>query len=63
MLPMFIGNFIEFTVAMRRIQKFLCCPEINSSIISKESKTITGDALKIQGNVNFHWGVNMEAKE
>jgi ABC-type multidrug transport system fused ATPase/permease subunit len=32
-LPMFIGQFIEFTVAMERIQNFLRCAEINETIV------------------------------
>lgn len=36
MLPFFIGQFIEFSVAMRRIQKFLVCEEIQQGLISNE---------------------------
>lgn len=34
MLPMFIGQFIEFMVAMRRIQAFLTCDEIDPRLIN-----------------------------
>ena len=62
---MFIGQFIEFTVSMRRIQKFLECQEVNPTIITTDQSNVVSDnwnqetALEINGNANFHWGVNM----
>ena len=41
MLPMFIGQFIEFMVAMRRIQAFLICDEINDTLV--DSKEVDRD--------------------
>ena len=38
MLPMFLGQLIEFTVAMKRIQQFLLCQEINQSLIYHDDK-------------------------
>ena len=40
-LPLFLGQVIEFTVAMRRIQTFLACEEINTTILKKESQSAT----------------------
>lgn len=34
-LPWFFGQFIEFVIAMKRIQKFLVCQEINESVVKK----------------------------
>lgn len=36
-LPLFLGQVIEFSVAMRRIQTFLACEEINSTLINKQT--------------------------
>ena len=35
-MPMFVGQLIEFSVSMQRIQKFLECDEIVPSIVNKE---------------------------
>jgi len=32
-IPQFIGIFLQFTVSMRRIQKFLICDETNPNIV------------------------------
>jgi len=32
-LPSFVGQLIEFLISMKRIQIFLCCQEINASIV------------------------------
>jgi ATP-binding cassette subfamily C (CFTR/MRP) protein 1 len=55
-LPMFIGQLIEFTVAMGRIQNFLGCDEINETIVHKDPNRI--EAVSIQGN--YHWGLEVE---
>lgn len=34
-LPLFMGQMIEFMIAMRRIQDFIGVDEINSSIIDR----------------------------
>jgi len=55
-LPMFIGQFIEFTVAMERIQNFLRCAEINETMVHIDPNRI--EAVSIQGN--YHWGLEVE---
>jgi len=62
MLPMFIGSFIEFTVAMRRIQKFLICDEINPAIIEQQQQSDV-NAIEIRKNANFHWGISPEDQD
>jgi hypothetical protein len=53
---MFIGQFIEFIVAMKRIQKFLLCEEINPTLVRiKEQEH--GVSIR---NSNFHWGLKNE---
>ena len=34
-LSFFLGQVIEFSIAMRRIQAFLACEEINTSLVMK----------------------------
>lgn len=36
-IPQFIGILLQFTVSMRRIQKFLVCDEINPAIVDKDN--------------------------
>lgn len=36
-IPQFIGVFMQFTVSMRRIQKFLICDEINPAIVEQNN--------------------------
>jgi len=56
MLPMFIGQFIEFLVSMKRIQKFLLCDEINLALLDKDA-SLTDVAVKFRENYSFHWGI------
>lgn len=59
-LPMFLGQFIEFIVAMKRIQKFLLCDEINPTLVQLDQKE--ENSIKIS-NANFHWGFKADNKE
>jgi len=59
-LPMFLGQFIEFIVAMKRIQKFLLCGEVNPTLVAYDAKE--ENSIKIS-NANFHWGIKAEDKE
>jgi len=34
-LPYYIGQFIEFLISMKRIQDFLICDTVNTSITSR----------------------------
>ena len=56
---MFIGQFIEFMVAMRRIQAFLVCDEINSTLVDPKSQD-GNFAIKIKESTSFHWGLKMQ---
>lgn len=55
-MPMFIGQMIEFSVSMKRIQKFLLCDEIVPSIIKQQEDSTSETALAIKNSSNFHWG-------
>mmetsp|Transcript_17853 Transcript_17853/g.30300 ORF Transcript_17853/g.30300 Transcript_17853/m.30300 type:complete len:578 (+) Transcript_17853:575-2308(+) len=63
MLPMFIGQFIEFTVAMRRIQKFILCDEINDDLVHKHAREDAEYAVEMRDAVSYHWGIHFEANE
>lgn len=54
-LPFFIGMMMEFTVSMKRIQKFLKSEEINNLLIEYNRDAGTENAISIQ-NSNFSWG-------
>lgn len=46
-------------VAMRRIQAFLICDEINDTLI--DSKEVDENvAIKIKDSTSFHWGLKMQ---
>jgi len=54
--PLFFGQLVEFIIAMRRVQNFLNCEEINHTVINDNSEpNMIQDALVIK-NGNFHWG-------
>jgi len=59
MLPMFIGNCVEFSVSMRRIQKFLTCEELNPMLIDQKQHSAI-NAIEVRDNANFHWGIKPE---
>lgn len=54
-LPFFIGMMMEFTVSMKRIQKFLQAEEINQLLIEYDRTVDAEHALSIS-NANFSWG-------
>ena len=56
---MFIGQFIEFTIAMGRIQNFLLCDEINPSIVQIDPNR--NEAVSIEGN--YFWGIDVGTKK
>lgn len=61
MLPWFIGQLIEFIVSMKRIQRFLLCPEIMPAMITQR-----GDpdiAITVNQPGAFHWGVKDKEAE
>ena len=47
-LPLFVGQLIEFRVAMRRIQDFLMVEEINTSMVANVARDTTDDAIMIR---------------
>ena len=55
--PDFIKSYFEFTVSMRRIQRFLKCSEINGELLKINDKNLQnmGRDLQIR-NANFTWG-------
>ena len=58
-MPLFIGQFIEFAVAMKRIQTFLLCEEIVPSIIENNEDGLQmkeDPSFIIKYNSNYHWG-------
>ena len=59
--PLFISQYLEFRRAMSRIQEFLVCDEINSSLtnIYHKTKPTSADdmALEFKFDGNYHWGV------
>ena len=52
-LPVFIGKFIQFSVGMRRIQKFLLSKELSLLKNVQDSE----EAVKVDGS--FNWGNNI----
>lgn len=54
-LPLFVGQFIEFTISMQRISDFIMVEEVNKSIIQKLDHEETQDSVDIRSG-NFHWG-------
>ena len=62
-LPWFFGQFIEFVIAMKRIQKFLVCQEINETVVKKNIDQLAEDAIEISQSACFHWGTQPEKSE
>lgn len=56
MMPLFVGQLIEFQVSMHRIQNFLLCDEIVPSLVQNESDQNEDMAIRIRNKGNFHWG-------
>lgn len=48
---------------MRRIQKFLCCQEINESIVRKSEDKGSENVVEISQGACFHWGIKPEDEE
>lgn len=48
---------------MRRIQKFLCCQEINESIVKNSEDRSSQNVVEISQGACFHWGVKPEDEE
>jgi hypothetical protein len=51
-------------VAMRRIQKFLLCDEINPSIVCQQKGTpeFTQEvAIQIKNDSSYHWGIKADS--
>lgn len=61
-LPLFIGQLIEFQVAMRRIQNFIGIDEINFSMVSHIDRVISTQSIEMFRG-NFHWGSKIEDSE
>jgi hypothetical protein len=57
-LPFFIGQVIEFLIALERIEKFLGVDEIEQGIIEKKDDNEIG--VKIVEN-SFYWGFDRPA--
>lgn len=54
-LPLFVGQFIEFTISMQRISDFIMVEEINESIVQKLDHEVTQESVDIRRGT-FHWG-------
>lgn len=57
-LPLFLGEFIEFQVSMRRIQKFIDIKEVPADCLV-QSDPMSDLAVSIE-NQSFTWGVKAE---
>ena len=68
LLPMFIAQLLEFKLSMTRIQQFLTCDEINTSLtnlndfnrarLSTRTSSMPDDiAVEFRHNGTFHWGL------
>jgi hypothetical protein len=60
MLPLFMGQLIEFLVSMKRIQEFISLPEINETTVLKVDRESTQDSIEIWSG-NFHWGTKLRS--
>ena len=48
---------MEFSVSMKRIQKFLLCDEINEEIVDYNSRELQNSNIAISlDNCSFYWG-------
>jgi ATP-binding cassette subfamily C (CFTR/MRP) protein 1 len=61
-LPLFLGQLIEFLIAMRRIQAFINLDEINPTIVSKLDRETAESSIEIWKG-NFHWGAKTHLTE
>ena len=57
-LPLFLGQLIEFRVAMRRIQDYLLVEEVNRSMVVQVPSESTTDAIYIRDGSAFHYGTS-----
>ena len=57
-LPLFLGQLIEFRVAMRRIQDYLLVEEVNRSMVVQVPSESTTDAIFIRDGSAFHYGTS-----
>jgi ATP-binding cassette, subfamily C (CFTR/MRP), member 1 len=62
MLPLFVGQLIEFLIAMRRIQDFINLDEINSTVVRKLDREAAESSIEIWRG-NFHWGCKTHLTE
>lgn len=60
-LPLFIGDFVEFLVSMKRIQNFLICGEIEE--LGGFDFVKNDDACIEVRNANFFWGFDEKIKK
>ena len=63
-LPMLISLLMDNFIALRRIQEFIFCPEVNRSLIyHNDPNNQEEDAIRVRSNSNFHWGVKPKETE
>ena len=56
-IPDFISSYLEFSVSMKRIQKFLLCSELNSNLTKgNHHMLVNSDIDVLVENANFTWG-------
>jgi hypothetical protein len=62
-LPFFIGEAIEFVISIKRLQVFLMCDTVNTSIVEQSNHTaLSEDSITIREG-NFHWGLEAKSME
>ena len=61
-LPLFIGDFVEFLVSMKRIQNFLNCGEIEEDAICHDRNTYDDYSIRVKC-MNFFWGFEEKSKK
>lgn len=61
-LPLFVGEFLEFSVSIKRIQDFLCCNEIEKDAVNHEKNSLSNTSIRIS-NSNFFWGFDKKIKK
>lgn len=63
-IPNFLGIFMSFMVSIKRIQKFLLCPEMNQNLVEYDSKELQHTDVHILiEKANFSWGGKRKAKD
>eukprot|EP00345_Euplotes_harpa_P010205 CAMPEP_0168340202 /NCGR_PEP_ID=MMETSP0213-20121227/13921_1 /TAXON_ID=151035 /ORGANISM="Euplotes harpa, Strain FSP1.4" /LENGTH=575 /DNA_ID=CAMNT_0008346389 /DNA_START=1117 /DNA_END=2844 /DNA_ORIENTATION=- len=63
-IPNFLGIFMSFMVSIKRIQKFLLCPEMNQNLVEYDSKELQHTDVHILiEKANFSWGGKQQAKD